>query len=187
MSTSDPWGEFPRDPRSAATAHLRAADSDRDIVHRVLADAYADGRLDRLELDERQNLLTAAKTLGELPPLVSDLVSATSVVSTGSTTDRDRPELVVQATGHYRSELRQSLWGLISASLICWTIWFATGSGFPWPLFVMLGTGLNAGRVAFQRREIIDSEVRRLERKQLKRDLKQTRELPPPDAGANPE
>ncbi|MEO5852080.1 MAG: hypothetical protein ABIQ15_06165 [Nocardioides sp.] len=46
----------------------------------------------------------------------------------------------------------------------------------------MLGTGLNAGRVTFQRRDIIDSEVRRLERKQLKRDLKQTRELPGPDA-----
>jgi len=46
----------------------------------------------------------------------------------------------------------------------------------------LLGTGLNAGRVSFQRRDIIDAEVRRLERKQLRRDLKQTRELPGPGA-----
>jgi len=179
MSASDLWGEFPRDPRSAVNAPLRAADTDRDIVHRVLADAYADGRLDRLELDERQNRLTATKTLGELPALVSDLVPATS---TPAAPVADRATLVSRATERHRTELRQAVWGLISASLICWAIWFATGSGFPWPLFVMLGTGLNAGRVAFGRRDIIDAEVRRLEKKQLKRDLRQTRELPSPDS-----
>jgi len=179
MSACDLWGEFPRDPRSAVNAPLRAADTDRDIVHRVLADAYAEGRLDRLELDERQHQLTATKTLGELPALVKDLVPATSAPATRVD---DRSTFVSQVTERYRTELRQAVWGLISASLICWTIWFVTGSGFPWRLFVMLGTGLNAGRVVFGRRDIIDAEVRRLERKQLKRDLKQTRELPSPDS-----
>ena len=32
---------------------LRAADADREIIHRVLGDAFADGRLDREEYDER--------------------------------------------------------------------------------------------------------------------------------------
>ena len=177
MTAVDPWGEFPRDPRSGANAHLRAADTDRDIVHRVLADAYADGRLDRLELDERQTLLAAAKTLGQLPALVDDLVPATSTALAPGT---DRPALVAQAALRYRSELRQAVWGLISTSLICWTIWFVTASDFPWPLFVMLGTGLNAGRVAFQRQEIMDAETRRLERAQLKRGPQQRWEHPPP-------
>ncbi|MEO5852081.1 MAG: hypothetical protein ABIQ15_06170 [Nocardioides sp.] len=75
MSASDLWGEFTRDPRSADHAHLRAADADREIVQRVLADAYADGRLDRLEL-------------GELPDLVSDLVPATSAVPARARVDR---------------------------------------------------------------------------------------------------
>lgn len=39
---------------------------------------------------------------------------------------------------------------------------------FPWPLFVMLGTGLNAGRVGWQKDEIIEAETRRLEKKERK-------------------
>ena len=54
-------------------------------------------------------------------------------------------------------------------------IWFATGWGdygwnpsFPWPLFVILGTGLNMLRVVLSRHDIIEEERRRLERKQRK-------------------
>jgi len=74
MSTSDLWGEFPRDPRSTENAPLRAADVDRDLVHRVLAEAFADGRLDRQEFDERSERVVAIRTLGELPGVIADLV-----------------------------------------------------------------------------------------------------------------
>ena len=70
----DLWASFQHDPRDPAVAPLRASDADRDVVHRVLADAFADGRLDREEYDERSATVLAARTLGELPPLVSDLV-----------------------------------------------------------------------------------------------------------------
>ena len=70
----DLWASFQHDPRDPAVAPLRASDADRDVVHGVLAEAFADGRLDREEYDERSAAVLAARTLGELPPLVSDLV-----------------------------------------------------------------------------------------------------------------
>lgn len=76
MSASDLRGEFPRDPRSAVNAPLRAADTDRDIVHRVLADAYADGRLDIIDAEvrrlEKKQLKRDLKQTRELPAPDSD-------------------------------------------------------------------------------------------------------------------
>jgi hypothetical protein len=57
-----------RDERS-----LRASDADRDRVAEVLRAAAADGRLGLDELDERLERLYAAKTYGELVPVVEDL------------------------------------------------------------------------------------------------------------------
>ena len=86
------------------------------------------------------------------------------------------PERAVAA---YQRARREALWGFLSASLICWVIWAATSGpgGFPWPVFVMLGTGLNAGRVVVMRKDLVAEEVRKLERKEAKR-----RQLPGPDA-----
>lgn len=52
---------------------LRASDADRDQVAEALRQAAADGRLTLTELDERIEQLYAAKTYGELEPVVSDL------------------------------------------------------------------------------------------------------------------
>ena len=73
MSTSV-WDEFEFDPRSAQYGSLRASDADRDVVHRLLGGAYADGRINREEFDERSEAVLGARTLAELPALMSDLV-----------------------------------------------------------------------------------------------------------------
>ena len=52
---------------------LRASDADRDRVAEVLRAAAADGRLTLDELDERLDRLYAARTYGELDPVVEDL------------------------------------------------------------------------------------------------------------------
>src|SRR3954449_13099797 len=70
----DVWASFQHDPRDPAVASLRASDADRNIVHNVLTEAFADGRLDREEYDERTAATMAARTLAQLPPLVADLV-----------------------------------------------------------------------------------------------------------------
>ncbi|PPK69727.1 cell wall-active antibiotic response 4TMS protein YvqF [Actinokineospora auranticolor] len=52
---------------------MRASDADRERFAKVLHDAMAEGRLTVTELDERLTHVYAAKTFGELEPLVRDL------------------------------------------------------------------------------------------------------------------
>ncbi|MFI0900316.1 DUF1707 domain-containing protein [Streptomyces sp. NPDC020983] len=56
-----------------AAGGLRASDADRDRVADILREALAEGRLDSSEHSERLDRLYAAKTMGELEPLVADL------------------------------------------------------------------------------------------------------------------
>lgn len=171
------WSSFTRDPRLSEHAALRASDADREVVHQVLTEAYADGRLDRDEFDTRASEVASARTLGEIPPIVEGLVPLSDVRAlsgTGSGLMTDA-QLHERAVAEWRSDRREALWGFLAASLICWTIWLVGSWGsdgfdpyFPWPLFVMLGTGLNVGRTQFQRDEMIASERRRLEKKQRK-------------------
>lgn len=74
MANGELWAEFRHDPRSPSYGGMRASDADRDIVLTALGDAYADGRIDRDELDERTDSVNSARTLGELVPLLADLV-----------------------------------------------------------------------------------------------------------------
>ena len=160
------------DPRDPAAAPLRASDADREVIHGVLAEAFADGRLDRSEYDERSASVLAARTLGELPPIVADLVPALPV----RTSDGRVPlvaatsaDIQRRAEEHWEDERRRAFLGFVGPTLICWTIWSLTMfGGFPWPLIVMAATIANLVNVSSRRRAIVADEVRRLERKQAK-------------------
>jgi hypothetical protein len=175
MSTPVPWGEFTQDPRRPDAAGLRAGDRDRDVALRVLADGYADGKLTKEEYDERADLTSATKTLGELTPLIADLVPHTPQASTGRTL-ASPDELHRKAVRRWESQRREALTGFLIATIVCWTIWVLTGfSGpggfdpsFPWPVFVTLGTGIHLLQVQLRRSDITEQEQRRLERKQRK-------------------
>lgn len=175
----DVWGSFALDPRDPSAAPLRASDADREVIHGLLAEAFADGRLDRAEHDERSTSVLAARTLGELPPIVADLVPALPVrTSSGrvplvAATSADLHRLAVQ---RYDEQRRHAVLGFVGPTMICWAVWLATSVGngidlskdFPWPLIVMAVTLLNLIRTVATRDEIIGSEVERLERKQAK-------------------
>ena len=172
------WRRFAHDPRDPATAGLRAADADREIIHGVLVDAFADGRLDREEYDERSGAAWKARTLGELPPLVSDLVPERAPVAHPKAgllfaTAADLQHMAVQ---RWEEARRHALVGFVGASLVCWAIWVAVNledglslrEDFPWP-FIVMGVSLaNLVRTIVGRKEIISEEVQRLERKQAK-------------------
>jgi hypothetical protein len=170
-----PWGRFAQDPRRSDSAGLRASDLDREVVLGVLAEAYADGRLDREEYDERAAAATSAKTLGDLPTLIGDLVPQ-SESGAGSDLRRATPEdLHRQAVRSWEARRRHALSSLLVPSMICWVIWVATGWGatgfspsFPWPLFVMLGTGAHLIRVLVHREDMVAEEQHRLEKRQRK-------------------
>ena len=52
---------------------LRLSDADRQQALEVLGEHFAQGRLDRDELDERSDAVWSAKTHGDLSPLFADL------------------------------------------------------------------------------------------------------------------
>ncbi|WP_233617881.1 DUF1707 SHOCT-like domain-containing protein [Actinomadura sp. WAC 06369] len=58
---------------TSGTPEMRASDTDRDRVAQILRDAAGDGRLTLAELDERLDVVYAAKTYAELQPLTRDL------------------------------------------------------------------------------------------------------------------
>jgi Domain of unknown function (DUF1707) len=162
-----PWDEFTLDPRRPDAAALRASDSDREVVHRVLADGYAEGRLTKDEHDERTSRAGAAKTLGELPPIIADLVPSVR---------RSAPaDLHAQAVESWQSQRRQALLGLfLGPSLVCWAIWvfLAVDDGwnpaFPWPIFVSFFALMRVGQLTVNKREVIAHEQAKLEKRELK-------------------
>jgi hypothetical protein len=166
---ADLWSAFEHDPRDPAYAPMRAADRDRDVILHALAEAYAEGRLTREEYDERSDQVTSARTLGELPPVVADLLPATALdVRASAATAKTDPRQ--RAVEKYRRDRHESLWAFLMASAVCWGIWLGNNwgegpHGVPWPAWVSLVTGLNVGRVLFQRQFIIDTETQRLEKK----------------------
>ena len=176
----DVWGAFALDPRDPAAAPLRASDADREVIHGVLAEAFATGRLDRGEYDERSTSVLAARTLGELPPIVSDLVPSLPV-----RTSSGRVPLVAASTSdirkraeeNYEEARRNAIFGFVGPTIICWTIWTVTMfGGFPWPAIVMAATFLNLLRTVTSRKEIVAEEIRRLEKKQARELEKKQRD-----------
>lgn len=171
------WQRFGHDPRVPAHQHLRASDTDRDVVAEVLADGYADGRLDRDELDDRQDRLRASRTLGDLPPLVADLVSDTGsppAVAPAATPGRFRDE----AEAQYHQRLVGAVTSFLVPTLICWAVWFSVGKGFPWPVFVTLGTAMGPIGLLANGRE---RQVAQIERRLQEEARREERGLPPAD------
>ncbi|HET7072139.1 MAG TPA: DUF1707 domain-containing protein [Nocardioides sp.] len=165
-SSGSLWSRFEHDPRDPSYAGMRASDRDRAVVQDALAEAYAEGRIDREELDERTTQVDAAKRYGDLLPPLQDLTvdAAAPAVSTTS-----RPDLQRQAEAHYIEERNEALMGFLIPNLICWAIWFMTGhDGFVWPVFVLIPTGGNLVRVLAGKQSIVNRRVEKLERKQAK-------------------
>jgi hypothetical protein len=165
----DTWREFPQDPRRPENAALRASDHERGIVQQALAEAYADGRLDREELDQRTDAAQSARTLGELPALLTDLVPerparpATAV----ALTEADDVELQRLAVERYEAQRLHALTGFLTPSLICLAVYLFTGAdGFFWPAFVFIGTAMPLLRSLLGRQAMIAEARRELERRQ---------------------
>jgi hypothetical protein len=165
-SSGSLWRRFEHDPRDPAYSGMRASDRDRAVVHDVLAEAYAEGRLDRDELDERTATVDGAKTYADLVPPLRDLTIDAAISAVGLA---PRADLERKAQAYYREQLGDAVKGLLVPNLICWAIWYLTGHDyFPWPIFVLIPTLLNFVRVAASKSSIVENRIDKLERKQAK-------------------
>jgi len=172
--SAEVWSSFTYDPRDPRYASLRASDHDRTVVHEVLAEAYADGRLDREEYDERCVRADGSRVLGDFRAILGDLVAPPP--STGrSLAHSSQQELETLAERAGQTKRREASFSFLGASLVTTAIWFATcfgGDGFDpyffWPGFVIAFSLLHLVRVASSRREIVESEVKRLEKRRSK-------------------
>ncbi len=152
------WSRFSADPR--AYGQVRASDADRAVVTDVLSEAYALGQVDAEEFDERMETAGHIKTLGEIPPLVEDLVVAgADEVDPGALDDAGRARALAQldddripitpvqiqeaAEKYYRDRVRRALIGMIAGPVGFTTAIWAFGSImsgtliFFWPIFVI--------------------------------------------------
>jgi hypothetical protein len=68
---------------------LRIGDAERDAVMVALHDHFAEGRLDRAELDERMEAVLGSRTRGDLRAIVRDLPSPTGLPEPPKETPRE--------------------------------------------------------------------------------------------------
>jgi class 3 adenylate cyclase len=111
---------------------LRAADADRERVAAALRDHFGAGRLSEDDLSERIDATYAARTMSELAALTDDLPSAP------------------QPGGHrrrgaYETGFRIHLTVYIVVNVMLIGIWAASGGGYFWPIWPMLGWGIGVG------------------------------------------
>jgi hypothetical protein len=111
---------------------VRASDEDRERVAREIREHYAAGRLDDDELNHRVDAAYAARTVGELDALRTDLPPLPA-------TRADERAVVVQRRRELQRRLLQQSGGAVGAFVVCTAIWAAAGAtGSFWPIWILV-------------------------------------------------
>jgi hypothetical protein len=176
---------------------LRAGDVDREYVAEQLRNALNEGRLTLTEYDDRLQEAYAARTYGDLKGLLSDL--PTVAPAGRSQVVPARPMLPSESTstqipapeGNLTVAYLAHEWGdWFKLSIILTGIWFLTGHGYFWPMWVIgfiglakigqtvngLATGEPRKRYERQQRKAIERERRRAEERARRHDGRSDRD-----------
>lgn len=112
---------------------LRAGDAERDATISMLREAFAEGRLDQAEFDDRLGQAHIAKTYGELSQLTADLprpAPSTMVATPQSDAEKEKRDM-------------KSAWAAwLGVGVLVNIIWFGTWMGdgpapYYWPIWVI--------------------------------------------------
>jgi class 3 adenylate cyclase len=123
-----------RDPGSRRGG-LRASDADRERVAELLRHDYGAGRLSEEELSERVEAAYGARTLAQLERLTADLPAA------GKPAGRRRR----RRPGPFETSVRIHLTVYLVVNAMLIGIWAASGGGYFWPIWPILGWGIGVG------------------------------------------
>ena len=179
----------------ASDPKIRASDADRDRTAAALREHLAAGRLPTEEFDERLDKVYAAKTLGELDGVMSDLprtdleqpadVSLHGAGGSPPVPGRG-PGGPVESSGSRFSPAWRAAWGSwLGISLLFFVIWLVSGtSGGLWFLWVpaLMGVAL-LGRWISGAPAHVRYRTARPRRNHRHRDSDQAPELPPAGNG----
>ncbi|MER7450774.1 DUF1707 domain-containing protein [Nocardia beijingensis] len=108
--------------------HVRASDADREKIIDRLRLAMNEGRLSLAEFDDRLQQVYAAKTYGELTPLLSDLPAQRKAHPAPA---KGIPQWIT---------IMWTPW--LFVNVLCVAIYLATGAGYFWPFWVAVPWGL---------------------------------------------
>ncbi|MDX6639690.1 MAG: hypothetical protein QOF12_701, partial [Solirubrobacteraceae bacterium] len=125
---------------------LRASDADREGTVAALRDHFGAGRLSDDELAERIAGAYEAMTLAELDALTLDLPSPESALPATSTPRRAPAQRERTKTGNALAtsvRIHTTIYVLVNVMLIA--IWAASGGGYFWPIWPILGWGVGLG------------------------------------------
>jgi class 3 adenylate cyclase len=120
-----------RDARAHRTG-LLASDADRERVAERLQQDYGAGRLSAEDLSERVEAVYAARTVSELEALTADLPAA-------------REPGPRRRLARFDTDFRVHFAIYIVVNVMLVGIWAASGGGYFWPVWPMLGWGIGVG------------------------------------------
>ena len=123
-------------PNHHEDAGIRASDGERDHVIALLREAAGEGRLDVDELEGRLERAHAARTRADLAVLTRDLPRT---VPASARPVRRSPQ---------RGEFRRHASVFVLVNVLLFTIWAASGGGYFWPVWPMLGWGIGLAKHA---------------------------------------
>jgi class 3 adenylate cyclase len=125
---------------------LRASDADRERTVAALRDHFGAGRLSDDELAERIALAYNSKTLAELDGVLLDLPSHESALPATSPRRRAPARRTRTNTGRALAKsvrIHATIYVVVNLMLIA--IWAASGGGYFWPIWPILGWGIGLG------------------------------------------
>lgn len=120
-------------PTPGREASLRVSDAERERVAESLRDHFSAGRLSDEDLSERVEAAYGARTRGELERLTQDLPA------------RGEPGRQPRRRSAFETSVRIHLTVYLVVNLALIGIWAASGGGYFWPIWPILGWGIGVG------------------------------------------
>lgn len=124
---------------------MRAGDSDRDTAREILTEAYAQGRIDRLEYDQRIESTLQAHHLGQLVPILND-ISLTPLGQPSAPAARAHAPTAPsrRSSGKGRSGAVKTAVFVVGVTNLVWLLTSITSGqlNYYWPMWPALGMAI---------------------------------------------